>query len=653
MKTKLLEDIQNKTSRESKDMTDYYIKMCKWCSSKFSFLGGGEINTSKEFVNSIKFLKWDINSRDVITFSRFAIIAGLLFFGIFNALFFLFVQQSFLIMLISFIIPFLIAHMITDFPKTEANLERIDALGEAPTILTHLVIYLKQNPNLERALEFVSKHSKGRISKDIKKILWNCLVGKKTNIKRELRKIGERWEEYSSELKRSIYLVISSVSEKNEIKRNQTLDKAINISLEGIVNKTKEYTNQLHLPTLFLFSFGTILPLVIISLLPIFSFIGKEFSSPLQMFLLLIISLIAIYFYSNSILVKRPPTFSSVKLPKNLKIYPKQGNLKLKFGKKIFEANAMIYCTLVFLIISFPGILYLISEIPGVTFVPSIFSNMLQGFNTLTIIWGFGASIVLYSYGTSWYKKNVRDEIKKLEEETIDGTYQLASRIDEGRSPEETIKHIGKTMDTTIFGKIMKKTYMTLRSRHTTLENAFFNREHGSLKKVYSNQFKLIVGIFLNSLKRGIKNSAQTLFTISNHYDMLDKTEKKLKTTLKNALSMMKTTACIFAPMITGLIITLQQIIQDGLAETQQSMAGLGFEYMTLPMLQDPSISVEMLQLVAGVYMILLAYLLIRYVSLLQHGKDEVILKQEIYKNIPIALFIFTFTLIISRLLLG
>ena len=134
---------------------------------------------------------------------------------------------------------------------------------------------------------------------------------------------------------------------------------------------------------------------------------------------------------------------------------------------------------------------------------------------------------------------------------------------------------------------------------------------------------------------------------------MLNKTEEKLKKTLKNALSMMKTTASIFAPMITGLIITLQQLIQKGLAQAKEGMTGLGFEYIGLPMLEDPGISVEMLQLVAGVYMVSLAYLLIRYVSLLQHGKDEVMLKQEISKNIPLALFIFTFTLILSRLLLS
>ena len=54
-----------------------------------------------------------------------------------------------------------------------------------------------------------------------------------------------------------------------------------------------------------------------------------------------------------------------------------------------------------------------------------------------------------------------------------------------------------------------------------------------------------------------------------------------------------------------------------------------------------------------GVYMIVLAILLIRYIVLLEFGKDEVMLKTEIAKNVPIALFIFTFTLIFSRFMLG
>jgi hypothetical protein len=105
--------------------------------------------------------------------------------------------------------------------------------------------------------------------------------------------------------------------------------------------------------------------------------------------------------------------------------------------------------------------------------------------------------------------------------------------------------------------------------------------------------------------------------------------------------------------MITGLVITLQQLIQDGLKSAKEGLSGLGFEFVNLSFLSTPSFSAEILQLIAGIYMLLLAFLLIRYVSLLEYGKDEIMLKYEIVKNIPLALLIFTVTLILSRIVLG
>jgi hypothetical protein len=278
---------------------------------------------------------------------------------------------------------------------------------------------------------------------------------------------------------------------------------------------------------------------------------------------------------------------------------------------------------------------------------------MLKDINTLTIIWAVGIVIALYCYGTSWYKREMREKIEEIEKEMVDGTYQLASRISEGRSPESAIQHLAKTMPGTKFGELMGKTYDIIKSRHTTIEDAFFNHRYGTLNEVYSKNFKLIMQIFVNSIKKGVNYCSQTLFTMSDHFDKLKKTEDELKDTLKNALSMMKITASFFAPMITGLVITLQQIIQNGLLSSQSNFGDLGYASSALSFLQAPSFSVEMLQLIAGVYMIILAILLIRYIVLLEFGKDEIMLKTEIAKNIPIALFIFTFTLIFSRFMLG
>jgi hypothetical protein len=435
METKILEteEYEKPFLKKPKLFRDYYIALCKWCSKKFPRLASRDVKVSEELKKAVSFLKWGIAPYEIILFSNFILVLSAIVLALVNILAVLFFPPSLIIIAISCLIPPILAYSVTDLPKNAANFERIESLGYAPTILTQIVIYLKQNPNLERALDFVSNYSEGRIASDIKGVLWKCLMGYKINIKHELGDLAQKWGEYLTELKRSIYLVVASVSEKNDIKRNQTLDRAINISLEGVVNKIKAYTNNLYLPTLFLFSFGTVLPLVIISLLPIFSFMGGEFSSPFQMFTILVVSLSAIYFYSNRILAKRPPSFSTVKLPDYLDIYPKPGYLKLKFGKREFEVKAITYCVLIFLVISFPGLLYLLSEIPFITFIPNMFSDILKGFNTLTIIWGFGAAITFYAYGTSWYKKKIRDEVEELEKESIDGMYQIASRINEGR----------------------------------------------------------------------------------------------------------------------------------------------------------------------------------------------------------------------------
>ena len=648
-----LADYEKPYVKKTKELKDYYIDFCNFFAVKLPMLSNPDTNVTAELKDSLKFLGWGIEPYKVINLSRWVLGAGFLAVLLINAALIAFGSFSVIVTAFSLLIPFFFGYLITKYPKNEAQFERMEALGHAPNILTQLVIYLKQNPNLEKALHFVSKYSSGKIVDDLKKTLWNSLMGQKINLKEELGKLAQKWGQTLTELKRSIYLLVSSVSEQNEVKRNMTLDRAIKITLDGVLMKIKDYTQQLYLPTLFLFSFGTILPLVIISLLPILSFFGKEFASPAKVFILLILSLTAIYIYSNSVIAKRPPTFSSIKLPEFLKIYPGAGNLKFRLFKKDFELNSKFYLTALFLLISFPGLLFLISQLPWVSIHAGFIAETLKGINTLTIIWAVGLVIALYCYGTSWYKKKMRDKIDKLEKEMVDGTYQLASRISEGRSPESAIQHIAKTMPGTKFGKLMEKTYDNITSRHTTIEDALFNHRYGIMNHIYSQNFKLVMRIFVNSLKKGVNYCSQTLFTMSDHFDKLKKTEDELKHTLKNALSMMRITASIFAPMITGLVITLQQLIQNGLRTSQSSFGDLGYTYSTLSFLQAPAFSVEILQLIAGVYMIILAILLIRYIVLLEFGKDEIMLKTEIAKNIPIALFIFTFTLIFSRLMLG
>jgi hypothetical protein len=113
---------------------------------------------------------------------------------------------------------------------------------------------------------------------------------------------------------------------------------------------------------------------------------------------------------------------------------------------------------------------------------------------------------------------------------------------------------------------------------------------------------------------------------------------------------MMKLTALFFAPLVCGLIITLQAMIQRGIERAWQRLelaSEIGF-----PFIQVPLISVEILQLLLGVYVLLITILLIRFISLIEYGEDEVMLRIQIYRSLPISLLLFTLSLFLSRAIL-
>lgn len=101
---------------------------------KLKFLAkGGKL--SKEFLDSIKFLGWSIEPREIIALSRISIL--LTFFTL--LLLIAYLSSSGIPigipLILTFTVPFLIAHLITEYSKNLTNFERLKALSHAPSLL--------------------------------------------------------------------------------------------------------------------------------------------------------------------------------------------------------------------------------------------------------------------------------------------------------------------------------------------------------------------------------------------------------------------------------------------------------------------------------------------------------------------------------------
>lgn len=622
---------------------NFYINLSKKISKSLKSLSG---SPSQNLKKSVEILEWDIKPESIVASSKFLFLLSFVvlicmtmvfaFLGLYNHYF----------VLGAIILPILINHAFTEYPKMRAKEETISSLAYAPSILTSLVVNLKQNPNLEKAILFVAKHEEGKIAGYFKKLLTKSWSGKRINFQEELIIMGNKWSHIEG-FKRAMYLIRSSFSEKFEERRLDLLDKALDTALSSIIEKTRLFCSELMLPTMILFTFGAVLPLIIISLLPILFFLGFKILNPANIISLLVLTLFGIYFYSNRISSNRPIAFEAVKIPR-LPGMPKKGSIRLKFRKTVLEAPAVLYSVLIGLTISLPGIFYLLGQSPLISF-SGIIEFLTNKFNTLTIVWGFGAGLAVYLWGSSYFKKKIRDEAKQLENEILDALYQIGGRIEEYRAPEEAIEHVSKMMQGTKIGKLFLKASLLIKKRNFTLKKAFFGKE-GVLKNVFSPTIHSIMKLFVNSLDKGTKPASETLFTITRHFGELEKTERDLKNMLFKNLSMVKATILIFAPVACGLIVTLQQLMQSGMDVVKEKLISLGFSPMQA--MYMPTIPVPMLQLISGFYMLCLGIILTRYITVLQAGKDEVETKLSIAKAIPIMLFIFSITLLASRVLL-
>ncbi|MFH7859822.1 MAG: hypothetical protein QXR03_02365 [Candidatus Aenigmatarchaeota archaeon] len=625
-------------------MDKYYIKLCKFFGNiKF----GKESNPSKELIDSLEFLEWNITPQEIVNAAKAITIFSGIFF-IFITIIALLLNLNILIFIfLSGGIPILLNHIISEYPKNKAKQKALSALSNSPQIITQIATSLRQNPNLENAVAFVAKYGEGQIAKDFKKILQEVYTGKSESLFQNVPKIADKYGKWFEGFQRAIYLILSSFHERGMKRKRETLNKAVEVVLTDFIDKMKEYTSSLHIPTLFLFGFGIIMPLILVSVFPLISFFGGEMSlESIEIFLL--ISLIGVYFYSEMILRKRPPMFTIADVEHEIP----EGYLKI--GKYTFPAIPFVI--VIILLISSPGIFYLFA-IQKSIIVNEIFLMLLKPFNTLPIIWGFGIGIFIYYYFTYAYLKQKHDKIKKIENDVPDALYYFKNTLAEGKPAEEALEFVGKMKSGTDIGKQFYEAAKLMKRRYISFEEITQGKESPFYKdsKLLSSCLSLIA----ISMQRGIVSTIQTCTVLIEYITRLKRVERSLISMLQRNLSMMKMTAMIFAPVVSAIVVVLFQLIVNGILTSinTQNLGAFG-EISSIPFIgtgpiQKPSFTPEELQLVLGLYMIGINFVLIRYITIIMYGYDKVQIGIELSQSMIIALSIFTLVLFVMKGFIG
>jgi len=554
----------------------------------------------------------------------------------------------------SVFLPLTIMNLIAGYPKTYSRYVKIHSLGDIPEILSYLVMYLKLVPNLENSVKFAASESSTSLARDLRKMLWDMEIKVFHGIDDAITSFANYWGMWSDHFKRALHLIRSSIQESDEAQRTITLNRALDVALDGTRDLMNQFASKLHQPTMFIYSVGIMIPLSIIAMLPAAGLVGMKITIFQVFFLYDIFLPLVILLYTRKILLSRPVTFSPPIIPST---HPDLINI---------NKNKRLTLSLIAgFLVALPGFCFMTVQL----IMPNGSSNRLinfiaspSGLNnffpvTLFIIWGVADTVKLYSISVYRPYKKVRDDIKRIEKEFGDALYILGKRIGEEKSPEESFIYTATTMEGSKIAEVFSQTGFNLTAMHTNIRDAMFSPEYGSLKHVYSDRVKAIMKLFVEGIQKSQRAVSISIIRIADHLKELQEVENKIKDTLYSLTSTLRSTAAVFAPLIAGvtlaitkLITTIIQSIQ-GKLPTDSVMGGSNMLSNITESFTLENVRPEYFALVVGIYIIELVFLITRFTNGIDEGDDKAEYMYSLGKVMPTAIVVLTITIIISQIL--
>ncbi len=635
-----------------------YCRACKVAAQRFSWMVRdkdefrikSERTVSQEFRDALNFTGYDIEPWEahILAYSGFLVLLFLML--AVDAILFIFARYETdsltAVAACTGIVPLAGMIYLSEYPKIHAKFMKIHSLGDIPEIQSYIVMSMKLVSNMERAITFAAQNSTRPLANDLKKLIWDIHIRTYSSIDDALIAFANQWGKNSEYFKRSLHLVKSSVNEPDEAQRIITLNKSLDIVLEGTKTMMDSFSARLRTPTYVLYSIFILIPLALVALIPAVSIVGVRIDTVTLVLIYDIVLPLATFFYSEYILLQRPATFAP---PHISDMHPELSGIKTV--KKMTLSIALT----VGAIVGVSGYILVYMGNPFDIISQEAMAGLLP--RTFPVVWAITSIITIYCLGVYTPYKKIRDGIKQIESEFADALFVLGRRISEGRSAEEAFGHTSENMKGSNIGEVFADVAKNLTGIRTTLHGAIFNEEYGAFRYVYSDRVHTTMRMFTESVHKSNEAAGVAIIKLADHLKELQEVEDNIKRSLYDVTSTMRATAMIFAPLIGGVTLALSEVIQKILQNIAKEAQLLPEEFNFGGMMKEAgtgmtqSVPPDIFLLVIGIYMVILVIILTRFAGGIEYGGDKPQFMYDLGQMLPMSILVFTVTTIISRYL--
>ncbi len=442
-----------------------------------------------------------------------------------------------------------------------ANARRSRTLGKAPTVVSRAVLRMRITPATEEAADFAAQT--------------DCRLGDRLrhHVQRSrgtpvsgLGSFADAWRERFPAFYRSLTLV-EAASNAPDGERDRTLDRAMETILDGTRDRATEAAESLRGPATAVYAFGVLLPLALVSVLPAAGAAGVEATLPLIIVLYDIILPAGLLCVSVWLLANRPVAFPPV-------------------SPDSAVARRWLLCVIAG---AFAAV------VAGIA-AWAVFSQW-----TVPIAaagFGVGVSLLVRYHPVVAVRKRTR----KLDASLPDALYLVGRRVSEGISVERAIADAADELEG-IAGETFETAARRQRQLRIGVELAFVD-EYGALEGLPSQRAESASRLLGMAAQAGAP-AGRALVDTADHLDELQRVEKEARRELGRVTSTLSNTAAFFGPLVGGATVALADSVgtTESIGGSAPETSGLG--------------------LAVGVYILLMAALLIGLSTGLQRGIDR------------------------------
>lgn len=541
-------------------------------------------------------------------------------------------------------VPMIAFYYMVKYPGLKAQQKVVKSSEGLVLSVLYMVVYMRHSPNLEGAVGFAARHLDGPIAADLNKIMWQIDMRVYETVDEALSDYIRRWKPYNRGYVESISLLKSAMRAPNAERRKEMLNESVDTLLESTRRQMNTFARDLKMPIMVVHGLGILLPVLGIILFPLIAnFMGGENMVYYLSFLYNFILPLTVYAIVRTLLTQRPMSFATARGNEEVR-----ATVDIDIGDSTYEVSMFwVSVPLFLLLLVWPGIHYYNILFTGMEWPMS--PGVVTIFREAMLLLAFAIPIgvhLLYGYSDNI---ETQEKVGDIEQEFPKALYELGNALDKGQPIERAVDDAIEGSRELEISNLFKSISYNIKQYGLTFSQAVFDERVGAITGYPSQLVATILEIVSESTQKGTKTAATSIISISDYLQNIQETQEKLEDLMSDTLSSVKFLGFVLAPVISGIAVGMGSTIstafstigdvfssaQNGTsgggagagAGTGAGTGGLGTGGSTglLNLFNvESSIPPGVLQLVVGIYILQISFLIGLLIVRLKEGDNPV-----------------------------